>query len=368
VRVFAEKVHTMRARSSAKRIRNGFTLLEILVVIGIIGVLAALTAVAVTKVISGQRGSNTRTAMATIEKTLNEHWAYVVSEAKKETGLDVAFANIDTIFGHDSTAGERNRLIWIKLRLMEAFPRSYQEMNLPYPHKKLAALNTNPIIPANLQKYGATYNKALGGRTNDQKGGLTESSACLLIALSVMRNGTVLNADVLGSAVADTDNDGIKEFVDGWGNPLAFFRFPTGNKALQDTNPYIGTPRAAFADPVDPGGVLLNWNGAGRSAFEANVHPIASPIPFYKGVAAYVQPTIVSMGPNGNMSAITVSLPPPRQTPMFGLGLVMNLRPPPSAWMPLDSMAVSKEAGNPALNILSGADEEADNIYSFQLR
>ena len=367
MRVFAEKVLTMRARSSAKRTRDGFTLLEILVVVGIIGVLAALTAVAVTKVISGQRGSNTRTAMATIQKTLNEHWAYVVSEAKKETGLDAAFANIDTVFGHDSKGGERNRLIWIKLRLMEAFPRSYQEMNLPYPHKRIPALNTNPIMPPNLQKYGATYNSALGGRTNDKKGGLTESSACLLIALSVMRNGTVLNPDVLGSAVADTDGDGLKEFVDGWDNPLVFFRFPTDNKALQDSNPNIGSPRAAFADLVDPGGVLLNWTGAGRTVFEANVHKIVSP--FYKGVAAYVQPTIVSMGPNGNMSAITVSpLPPPRQTPMFGLGLVMNIRPPASAWMPLDSMAVSKEAGNPALNILSGADEEADNIYSFQLR
>jgi prepilin-type N-terminal cleavage/methylation domain-containing protein len=338
---------SMRVRSSAKRIQGGFTLIEILVVIAIIGVLVALTAVAVTKVISGQRISNTKSAMATIQKTLNEHWAYVVSEAKKETGLESVFAAMESpaLFGPDTTGGERNRLLWIKVRLMEAFPSSFLEITAPWPY-------VSNIIPLNLRKYNATYAKALSVRpTNPSKTkAITESAACLLMALSVMRNGTVLDPDALGSAVADTDGDNLKEFVDGWGNPLTFFRFPTDSKALQATYPSA----SPYADPVDPAGVLFNWPpNAGRANFEARVHKIA--FPYNTKVAAYVQPTLVSMGPNGDMNALLPpNLPPPRQTPIYGLGLTAG-------------MDISKEPGNPGLKVLSGADEEADNIYSFQL-
>ena len=31
----------------------------------------------------------------------------------------------------------------------------------------------------------------------------------------------------LEQEIADTDNDGLPEFVDAWGNPLRFYRWPT---------------------------------------------------------------------------------------------------------------------------------------------
>lgn len=284
--------------------RGAFTLIELLVVIAIIAVVAALVIGGIMKVSESARGSNTEATIRTIQKTLMEQWTFVVDEARKETGLSGAFAAMDSpaMFGPDTTGGERNRVIWIKMRLMEAFPESYAEINNPFPYA------TN-IIPANMRKYNAGYKKALtppGGKapnTSDNLSGQTESAACLLIALSVMRGGSMLNPDTMPANISDTDGDGIKEIIDSWGNPLAFFRFPTHNQDLQNTFIPKGN-KPNFADPVDPGGVLLRHsftNGTFKKNYEANVHQIASPFQAANAnqgnmKSAYVVPVILSAG------------------------------------------------------------------------
>lgn len=112
-----------------------------------------------------------------------------------------------------------------------------------------------------------------------------------------MRNGVSLNMDNLGSGnVADTDGDGIQEIVDAYGTPLAFFRFPTDNALLQNSNPAAGnknSPSFINADPLDPSGRL---SGLLKTPFETNVHKLKSPV---NNTACYILPTIVSAGPDG---------------------------------------------------------------------
>lgn len=270
--------------------RPAFTLVEMLVVIAIIAILSAITVGAVIKMTSAGKLSNTRSIMGSIDKTLKEHWAYVVAEAKKETGLSVPFAVMNATFGPDATGGDRNRIIWIKMRLMEAFPVSFAEVANPYPY-------ATGIIPTTMRKYNATYQQALAAK---KAGTLatTESSACLLMSLAITRNGTSLSSDVLGTSyVTDTDGDAIPELVDGWGNPLTFFRFPTQNPYLQAALPVKPGAKAKFADPLDPDGVFLNWAPSiFRTKFETNVHVINFGA---TATASYVVPTIVSSGPDG---------------------------------------------------------------------
>lgn len=144
--------------------RRAFTLVEMLVVIAIIGILAALTTVGVSKIIGIQRASNTEGTIRTVYKVLNEHWATVIADAQKESGLDIPNQTMNAIFGADAT-GERNRIIWVKMRLMEAFPVSYLDIVNPYPY-------ASKIIPLTMRKYNDGYLKAIQGRTKDNKGAL----------------------------------------------------------------------------------------------------------------------------------------------------------------------------------------------------
>ena len=270
--------------------RRGFTLNELLVVIAIIALLAALTSVAVFSMISVRTQRNTDTTMQTINKALQQHWTFVVAEAKKEAVPDA----VKTFAGGDA---ERARVIWTKIRLAEAFPQSYAEIND----------STNPVymslaasMPSSSRKYSSSYKLATKGATAAINP-TTESGACLLMALSVSRGGNLLSPDALGGGIADSDGDGLKEFVDGWGNAIAFFRYPTNNGALQAANPApAGSKGQKFADPLDPNGTLLHpsWYGAGPGAsgnakiFEGVFHKIAAS----PGVANYVIPTLVSAG------------------------------------------------------------------------
>src|SRR5262245_17102356 len=107
-----------------RRHRSGFTLLELLVVIAIIAILAALTLRGTFQVIESRHVSNTETMMRTVNQTLAKHWAQVEADARKETGIPQLVINLaKNDSGLDDM--ERARVIWIKFRLMEAFPISY---------------------------------------------------------------------------------------------------------------------------------------------------------------------------------------------------------------------------------------------------
>jgi len=295
--------------------RSGFTLIELLVVIAILGVLLALTVAGVFTANEGQRQANTEAAMRAVHKTLTGHWNAIIADAKNEVPSASAFA----LAGGNNEI-ERAKVIWVKLRLIEAFPTKYDDINNPLVYQLPALAGaTEPYIPSGQRKNIASYQRALNGRVkaNDP---LTESSACLVLALSQNRGGFKLDVDGLGAAtVKDTDGDGMMEIADGWMTALAFFRFPTGNPEMNQ----FGPPQGSL-DPLDPKGTLLHsgWLASPLKAeFKRVIHPIVGPR------SAYIAPVLVSAARNQK----------------FGLDNTMAINPPGNA-------------------------DEQDNIYSFRLR
>jgi prepilin-type N-terminal cleavage/methylation domain-containing protein len=318
------------------RRRPGFTLVEIMAVLAIIVILVGLSAAGLFYFIGSQKSRNTQGTIRAVNKIFQEQWSYVIEQAKKESPS----AAVVVAAGSDPT-GERARVLWIKMRLIEAFPISYAEINNNATNNDPIFLLLQAAIPANQRKGTDTYQRITNG-AKAANNSATESIACLLMALSISRGGSVLSPDQLGSFVADTDGDGINEIVDGWGSPLMFYRFAWGTSppaamvipgspgapgGIQGLNPApAGSKTAKLADPLDPGGLLLTWQGAGRTAFELNVHRIAGPAtgaptgtttpPTY-----YVIPVIMSLGPDQDKAAgvLTPSLYPPTQCPGMGL-------------------------------------------------
>jgi prepilin-type N-terminal cleavage/methylation domain-containing protein len=250
----------------SSRRRGGFTMVELMVVIAIVGVLVALGVGAGYRVLSGMRISATENAMRTIQKVLNEQWEQVIKDANNEEPTPL----VKNMAGGDPA---RARVLWIKMRLAEAFPQSYAEI------KKIVdgggVYGTQFIVN---KKYIATYYGLLhDAKVNIQLNappGPTESSACLLMALRVSRGRVKLDEANLAGFIADTNGDGMPELVDNWGNPLHFQRFfitapPPGappafqqstvlaiQSELAQLNPRFNTQRDILGDPIDPEGLL----------------------------------------------------------------------------------------------------------------
>lgn len=334
------------APTPARRI--GFTLTELLVVIAIIVVLTALVAAAYFSMIGNQQRRNTEGSLYTVLKTFNQHWSQIVSDAKKETVPD----QVKAMVGQDL---ERARVVWTKIRLMEAFPVSYAEVNnnaalndptflfLYGPHP---LLGPEGAIPKGRRKNFVGYQKALNylkAAKIPSDPEPSESAACLLMALSVKRAGTSLETDTIAGAIADTDGDGVKELTDNWGKPLSFYRFAWSKPGsappfVQKLKPAQSGPRAAKCDPLDPDGALITWPaGSNRTYFESLFHPIL----FSPNEATYAIPAIVSGGDDK-----ATFLFPPVLCPSKGLTL-----DPSSASTPND--------------LLLG---EKNNIYSFNIK
>jgi prepilin-type N-terminal cleavage/methylation domain-containing protein len=274
----------------ATRPRAGFTLVEMLVVVLILAVLAGLTGAGIMNWIDSSRRGATETTIASVHKTLMQQMQAVRKKAETEP----VPASVLSLAEGDHA---RARVIWTKLRLRQEFPVTYQEALQPHvgtPTLQIPAADLPPI---------RGYVRALSGKTPNAR---TESSVCLLLALQQDRGGTALSADSLGNAVTDTDGDGLKEIVDAWGTPLAFFRHPISDAELQGLNPApAGSKEAKFADPLDRQGTLLvaAWHGGktpnpNRVKVEALTHLIS---PNDGASAYYTIPVIASAGRDTRM-------------------------------------------------------------------
>jgi len=320
--------------------RTGFTLIELLVVIAIISVIAALTVTATMRMLGSQQESLTQTVMQHVDKALQQTWSKIVEDAKKEdiSGASAAGTPLAILAGNDP---RRAQVIWIKLRLMEAFPVSYAECNPAT--NPLYALN---LIPSGMRKNISSYFKMLNNAPSHPNFPNSESSACLLLALSLKRGGgAYLNKDVINANILDTDGDGVSELVDAWNTPLFFYRFPTPStnplapsapltmqsfqwgKSLQVINPGANTQRGSlFADPLDPDGTLMDpsWFASpNRQTFEQLCHCILSDVPNLNGQfpAFYITPAVISAGANGKYASLVGVT---YKTALSGLGLVPN--------------------------------------------
>lgn len=257
----------------------GFTLLELLVVVAIMGVLAALTAGAVFQYKERQKQANTEALITKLNRLLQQQWRAAIDNAKDDKNRVGIPSGITTLCGSDQ---ERALVIYIKWCLKRDFPTYYDEAR-------------NPGLSGGRN----VYVKALQGAAG---GGIGESSACLLLALTAQnRRGSGVSADVLTSNEVG-DVGGVKMIVDGWGKPLLFYRCPTANAEL---NP--SSTAASSRDTLDPTNRLMDpsWNNAANKDTVTQVEDVIGhrihddSSGTWVPISYNVTPVIASMGKDG---------------------------------------------------------------------
>lgn len=182
--------------SDRRAARGGFTLVELMIVIGIIAFLAAVLIVAAGPLIGSSKQKATQATLAKIDQLLAKRMDAFHRMAERQLRLNPN--SVDYVLG-------------FKTAMRTALPQSLNEYRL------YCSKGANP----------PGFNRPPGSPDPDPK---TESSEMLYLALT---KGAIFGIEAVdsdafsSSEVTDTDQDGLMEFVDAWQQPLRFYRWPT---------------------------------------------------------------------------------------------------------------------------------------------
>jgi len=179
----------------------GFTLIEMLVVIGVITLLMAALVPVIAGMITTARLKATQATIKMLHEMLDSRME-AFDRAFEPGGKNKFKSQIDALSLQGYTPVEAEILVR-KQMMVEYFPQRFIETGF-YDN------NTELTEPAGHKS-------------------VTESAECLYY---IIFQGKTLDAepadeDRMKNAIKDTDRDGLMEFVDAWGNPLRFYRWPT---------------------------------------------------------------------------------------------------------------------------------------------
>ena len=263
----------LTARRAAQR--RAFTLIEILVVLTIIGIMVTMMGAVITNTMKKAREAATISLIQKIEGLLDERikgfdrmiksrdfQRYIETRKKTlERGEDI---NGNSVLdpGEDTNGNAvLDRGIYgVSFDVIEAvtrkdfmrqnFPQRYEDMTPLTTTGLLAnvptAILTDPTLVPEDTNVNGVLNPGEDLNGNGKLDGYihykhlnppppllpreTESAALLYFAITRMQIfgvPPVGESEFSTSEVRDTDGDGLLEFIDGWGRPLRFYRWPT---------------------------------------------------------------------------------------------------------------------------------------------
>lgn len=204
--------------------RKAFTMVELLIVIGIIIVLMGMMVALI--------GSSMKTARAAATSALIQKIDNLLDERVKGFDRATKSADFQRIVAARKRALESGGIFGVSPDVLGIVARKdFFRSNFPQRFEDLASpdANTNGV-PDILESVPGVNVAVLATQATPATRHATESSELLYYMLTRMQ---VFGVPPVGesefgtSEFRDTDGDGLLEFVDGWGNPLRFYRWPT---------------------------------------------------------------------------------------------------------------------------------------------
>lgn len=192
--------------------RRGFTMIELLAVVGLIAFLMTLSIGVLRNALISAKERATEATITKINGLVQQRvdaFNRAMEKADLEPGIQQLRAKIriDSSTFPNLNAMRRANGVLIKKDIFRyRFPQNFEEKNLLVSPPSGVTVNTSAHNPE------------------------TQSAALLYWLLTSAETYGVgpVDESAFGSAeVRDTDGDGLLEFVDGWGRPLRFYRWPT---------------------------------------------------------------------------------------------------------------------------------------------
>jgi len=186
-------------RNSKSEIRLAFTLIELMVVITIIAILATLTLQVVGGLVGQARETATKTTISKIQGLLNQRGQALQrltmrkgfltgsAEYQNDAGLAAGNANLQAVLATKDLQRKYFPQILLDVTNSGLYPQIFQN-----------SLASNPEILFNF-----------------------------LTASNVVGDSPIGTDTFSAQETKDADGDGLPEFIDAWGNPIRFYRWPT---------------------------------------------------------------------------------------------------------------------------------------------
>jgi prepilin-type N-terminal cleavage/methylation domain-containing protein len=209
----ATRVERREKKADSRHARRGFTLVELMVVIGIIVILISILGVTLSHMGQQAKEAATNTTITKIHRMLEqrmEAFDRAMNQTEKNASRDRTYqqarSNAITELNNLKVSVNNAQLkILVRKRFKQAnFPQSFAEAGVTAPTGHTADTESSEVLYSML--------------TEGEVGGAAPVDA----------------GEFLASEVGDTDGDGLIEFIDAWGSPLRFYRWPT--RLFKDEN------------------------------------------------------------------------------------------------------------------------------------
>jgi hypothetical protein len=209
--------------------------------------------------LSQARDAATRATISKIQGLLNSRSQAFDRLLKRKGYLPgtAEYQQVQANYRNVITQSSTKSMLTTKILQVKFFPQRYQEVYDPYIYRDSSG--QTPIAQATASNAEILYYF------------LTQSNA--------LGDSPVANDTFSPSEVKDIDTDGLPEFVDAWGNPLRFYRWPTRLFRSQGQNSSTGALNAITC-PTGPNATSTNADG---SYDTNNAQLLFSSLPVFTG-------------------------------------------------------------------------------------